>query len=606
MIKKIENIFKEAFVTFKRFPIEILIAVVGSLSAIYLVDLTYDQHDYPIQNLLHTCLVGLTFALSVSIYSERKKFDIKTKAILQAVVVALLVAYYFYLPQDELPLVYIIRALALFIAFHLLVSFSAFVQRAELLGFWEFNKQLFVNILISGLYSGVLYVGLSLALVAIDNLFNANLDSKIYAYLFITLAGIFNTWFFLSKFPEDYENLEQNMEYPKGLKLFTQYVLLPLVVIYLVILYFYEFKIILEWQLPMGWVSYLVIAFSIAGILALLLVYPLQYSDENKWVRVFTRSFYWALFPLIGLFFVAIVKRVAEYGITENRYFLILLAFWLLATSVYLLIDKLKNIKIIPISLAVIALLSIVGPWGAFSVSKYSQLSRLEKLLSENNLLKDGKIVPLKDTISFEAQKEISSKIDYLVTTHGIFSLEKLFAKPMQQIIDSTVSKYSQSDRILKEMNLEYVSRWQAEPENNFNYNNYNVNITNVSTFDYMIDFNYSDYSQDKNVHTQGDSYDSLGVDLKFDFSIQTYTIVHQEDSVNMNIASLLDDLAKSYKSYESDIPLKMFVATKETTTFKAKLIFSYINGTKKEKQYVINNLSGKLLIGKKQLTKEE
>jgi len=606
MIKKIENIFKEAFVTFKRFPIEILIAVVGSVSAIYLVDLTYDQHDYPIQNLLHTCLVGLTFALSVSIYSERKKFDIKTKAILQAVVVALLVAYYFYLPQDELPLVYIIRALALFIAFHLLVSFSAFVQRAELLGFWEFNKQLFVNILISGLYSGVLYVGLSLALVAIDNLFNANLDSKIYAYLFITLAGIFNTWFFLSKFPEDYENLEQNMEYPKGLKLFTQYVLLPLVVIYLVILYFYEFKIILEWQLPMGWVSYLVIAFSIAGILALLLVYPLQYSDENKWVRVFTRSFYWALFPLIGLFFVAIVKRVAEYGITENRYFLILLAFWLLATSVYLLIDKLKNIKIIPISLAVIALFSIVGPWGAFSVSKYSQLSRLEKLLSENNLLKDGKIVPLKDTISFEAQKEISSKIDYLVTTHGIFSLEKLFAKPMQQIIDSTVSKYSQSDRILKEMNLEYVSRWQAEPENNFNYNNYNVNITNVSTFDYMIDFNYSDYSQDKNVHTQGDSYDSLGVDLKFDFSNQTYTIVHQEDSVNINIASLLDDLAKSYKSYESDIPLKMFVATKETTTFKAKLIFSYINGTKKEKQYVINNLSGKLLIGKKQLTKEE
>jgi len=606
MIKKIENIFKEAFVTFKRFPIEILIAVVGSVSAIYLVDLTYDQHDYPIQNLLHTCLVGLTFALSVSIYSERKKFDIKTKAILQAVVVALLVAYYFYLPQDELPLVYIIRALALFIAFHLLVSFSAFVQRAELLGFWEFNKQLFVNILISGLYSGVLYVGLSLALVAIDNLFNANLDSKIYAYLFITLAGIFNTWFFLSKFPEDYENLEQNMEYPKGLKLFTQYVLLPLVVIYLVILYFYEFKIILEWQLPMGWVSYLVIAFSIAGILALLLVYPLQYSDENKWVRVFTRSFYWALFPLIGLFFVAIVKRVAEYGITENRYFLILLAFWLLATSVYLLIDKLKNIKIIPISLAVIALLSIVGPWGAFSVSKYSQLSRLEKLLSENNLLKDGKIIPLKDTISFEAQKEISSKIDYLVTTHGIFSLEKLFAKPMQQIIDSTVSKYSQSDRILKEMNLEYVSRWQAEPENNFNYNNYNVNITNVSTFDYMIDFNYSDYSQDKNVHTQGDSYDSLGVDLKFDFSNQTYTIVHQEDSVNINIASLLDDLAKSYKSYESDIPLKMFVATKETTTFKAKLIFSYINGTKKEKQYVINNLSGKLLIGKKQLTKEE
>lgn len=599
MIEKIDYIFKEAFATFKRFPLEILLAIIGTGAAIYMVDLSYEEHAYPIQNLLHTCLIGLTFALSVTIFAERRKFEWKIKLIFQLAVAALLVGYYFYLPQDELPLVYIIRALALFVAFHLLVAFAAFTGKGELLSFWEFNKQLFVNILIAALYSGVLYIGLSLALLAINELFNADLDSKIYAYLFFTLSGIFNTWFFLSKFPKDYDTLEQNMEYPKGLKLFTQYVLLPLVVIYLFILYFYEFKIILEWQLPMGWVSYLVIAFSIAGILALLLVYPLQYSDENKWVKVFTRWFYWALFPLIGLFFVAVFKRVVEYGITENRYFLIILALWLLATAIYLLINKLRNIKIIPISLSIIAFMAIVGPWSAFSVSKYSQLSRLEDLLEKNKMLENGKIVPLKDTISFEVQKEISSKIEYLVQTHGIFSLEKLFAKSMHQIIDSTVSKYSQTNVILKEMNLEYVSRWQEQPENNFSYNNYFLNSLQVSGFDYLLEFNYSNYSPDNNTRVQEENYDSLAVNLKYDFSNNIYTIHYQKDSVKINANELINLLNKNYKSYESDIPLKAFELKKAATTFSVKIIFSYINGTKQNDSLIVNNISGKLLIGK-------
>ena len=46
---------------------------------------------------------------------------------------------------------------------------------------------------------------------------------------------------------------------------------------------------------------------------------------EHRWVRTYTRGFYVALLPAIVMLWLAIGKRVAQYGITERRYFLIVL-----------------------------------------------------------------------------------------------------------------------------------------------------------------------------------------------------------------------------------------------------------------------------------------
>ncbi|MBK9320884.1 MAG: DUF4153 domain-containing protein [Bacteroidetes bacterium] len=115
-----------------------------------------------------------------------------------------------------------------------------------------------------------------------------------------------------------FSRLEKENDYPNGLRIFTQFVLLPLVTIYLGILYVYELKILITMNWPRGWVSYLVIGFSTAGILALLLVWPLRNDDRYKWVKTFTRLFYIALLPLIALLFFSIYIRVKEYGITET------------------------------------------------------------------------------------------------------------------------------------------------------------------------------------------------------------------------------------------------------------------------------------------------
>src|SRR5690606_9660628 len=200
--------------------------------------------------------------------------------------------------------------------------------------------------------------------------------------------------------------LEKEGKYPVVLKFFTQYVLIPLLCIYVVILYFYSGKILINWELPRGWVSYLILAYSIVGILALLLVHPLKENTDKSWIRIFSKVFYFTLIPLIVLLFVAIFTRVLEYGYTEPRYYVLLLSIWLSAVVLYFIFRKSPSIKFIPISLFCFGTFALIFPYlNAFSVAKRSQKNQLEKILTQNNLLKNGKIdftKEVQDTVATE------------------------------------------------------------------------------------------------------------------------------------------------------------------------------------------------------------
>src|SRR5690606_39092070 len=115
-------------------------------------------------------------------------------------------------------------------------------------------------------------------------------------------------------------------QYPKGLKIFTQYVLIPLMTIYLGILLVYETKILLEWEMPKGIVATLILGYAVFGILSLLLVWPIKGDDGNRWVQLFARFFYLMMIPLIILLVLAVYTRVSSYGFTEERYILVVLA----------------------------------------------------------------------------------------------------------------------------------------------------------------------------------------------------------------------------------------------------------------------------------------
>lgn len=172
-----------------------------------------------------------------------------------------------------------------------------------------------------------------------------------------------STFIFLLFNAKGLSNLEKESQYPVILKFFTQFVLIPLLIIYLVILYFYSGKILLAWELPRGWVTYLVMAFSIVGILALLLVYPLKEIKAKSWVVIFSKVFYYSLLPLLILLFTAIFTRVLQYGFTEARYYVLVLAIWLATLTIYYIFYKKASIKFIPISLFCFGIFGLLFPF---------------------------------------------------------------------------------------------------------------------------------------------------------------------------------------------------------------------------------------------------
>jgi hypothetical protein len=242
-----------------------------------------------------TASIGIPLFFSASIIAAKRKFNVRDKRLLMLLVAVLLVIIYFTLPNAEsthnTALPYVKYAIYNITA-HLMVSFIPFIFNKQINGFWQHNKILFIRIWTSALFSGVLYVGLALALVSMKLLFEIDINEKLYFDIYIFIAGIFNTWFFLSGIPEDFDELDSIEVYPKGLKIFSQYILLSLLGLYLVILYFYGGKILLSWDWPKGIVSYLIICVSILGILTFLLLYPYGNQSGNEWIKKSSKLFY--------------------------------------------------------------------------------------------------------------------------------------------------------------------------------------------------------------------------------------------------------------------------------------------------------------------------
>jgi len=232
----VELIIHQAAKAFRRFPMALVCAILSAALIIFMIDENFDLKDnvewfYTLQ----TLWLGMVAFVGLAVFTQRYTMRNSTVIPLNVAVVALMV-YYFFAQPDFFTVKSVARFIILVIAAHLGVSFAPFLVNTEVNGFWQYNKSLFIRYLTSAIYSAVLYIGLSVALLAIRTLFNIDFDEKIYVYLFVTIAVVLNTWFFLSGVPSRIIGLEQVREYPKGLRIFTQYVLLPLVVIYLIIL----------------------------------------------------------------------------------------------------------------------------------------------------------------------------------------------------------------------------------------------------------------------------------------------------------------------------------------------------------------------------------
>lgn len=133
-IPSLRQLFTGLKVTLKRFPLEILVSVIGSIAFMLLIETHYDQkfEKELLLGIMLSSLLGLTLFLSASLYAERKNLSVKNSILLKTFAVALVFGLFFFLkPIDSI--VSVFRYGFLVVAFHLLVSFTPFIGEKILL-----------------------------------------------------------------------------------------------------------------------------------------------------------------------------------------------------------------------------------------------------------------------------------------------------------------------------------------------------------------------------------------------------------------------------------------------------------------------------------------
>jgi hypothetical protein len=512
-----QSILNSAQRTIVRFPLESITAQVGLVTTILLSE----QEDHTpnfnfYAKIALSCSLCLVSFLSISLYfSENQKRLVR---FVSSLFVGIAVCAFVFQFSEKITKVEILQFIVLNIALHLLVSFSAFIKNYNQESFWEFNKQLFLRILLTGLYSFVLFAGLSLAILAVNQLFGVELYEKIYFHLWLIIVIGFSTIFFLAGVPDiNSSNPQLTLNYPNGLKKFTQFVLLPLISIYLGILVIYEIKILINLTLPVGWVSYLILVFALFGILSFLLVYPIANQKENRWMHTFNRWFYYLLVPLLGLLFWAILYRINLYGITHERYYVLILSLWLSSVVIYFIFQKQPKIKFIPISLFFTGIISIVGPQSADAISKKSQLSRLESYITTIQ----------KGELNDEQKKDLSSIVDFIASNYGIDAMIPLAKGKLGQL--KTNHKAPNSIEIMKALGTTYVSRYEDSKPNEEQYHYYynGTTIENIHGYDFSISANkFGKTNHSGNITIGNTKYDIKTVTKKYGLDLQINTEV--------------------------------------------------------------------------------
>jgi uncharacterized membrane protein YeaQ/YmgE (transglycosylase-associated protein family) len=263
----------------------------------------------------------------------------------------------------------------------------------------------------------------------------------------------------------------------------------PMVFGYLLILYAYFGKMIVEQTVPNGILAYLISGFVGAGVVTYLVSWPLRNTGAAQ-LRLFHKIFFSALIIPVGFHFFAIWERIGAYGVTEQRYFILLTAVWFMMIALGNMFRKMP-IKAIPATLAILFIFASFGPWGAVSVSGISQYSRLEALLVKHDLLKDGKVHKASVEIPFEDRVSMSSIVDYLCNTQRHEMVYQFFERPEEEYRRNRCSAYN---LVKEQLGFDYVYRHSNHDQNdNFSFwnNNYKQPVRDIQSYDYYIKGGY-------------------------------------------------------------------------------------------------------------------
>ena len=407
----------------KRFPISILFVV--GLAVLFFVAVNGDFDDISYQLWIFFS-IGAFISITATLSAEDHFNNLKT-CVVTLFAVLFWGVYCFFLPEksDDIQISKGIEIFVIGGAAFSAMLFISFPKKNKDRAFWNFTVQTLSQMALACIFGAILFGGLSLALVAIDNLFNVSIDGKIYGNLAVICFALFTPIYFLANIPDKTEKHNDEILYTKIQKILALYILTPILTVYAVILYAYLFKIVVAWELPNGWVSWLVSALALGGLLVIAILYPVREQEKNKVITFISRWFGLLILPLLVLMTVGIFRRIGDYGITINRGYILLLNLWFYGIYIYIFSTQLRHIKWILISFVTVALISSVGFWSVSNITKKSLTKEVSTVLNQQVSAEEARAI-----FAAMTQKENSrmrSTLDYLYIKFGKESIQPFF-----------------------------------------------------------------------------------------------------------------------------------------------------------------------------------
>lgn len=362
---------------------------------------------------------------------------------------------------DELVLFTILWLAGLF----LMIGVSPYLKSRDSLSLWFFNETINIGTL-TAIFAGVVWgAGLSGALGAVELLFGVNVSGDFYATIWALIGFFFIPLYALSWVPRRFTFTDADCHAPPQVAFIINWILAPLVVLYLVILYAYFIKLIATQTLPIEMASWLIAGFGGAGVFTYLCGWPLR-ETGGPMLRFVCRYFFWAMIIPAILQLWAIGLRIHDFGVTEQRYMIAACGVWLLGVSAVYAGRPNMPIKYIILSLVAVLFVASLDGIGARALGVQSQMSRLKALIATYDLRADKKT-----TLPFKEQSNLSSIIEYLVRHGGQRDLIKRFPH-LTKLKGGRVG----AAEVVQALGVQYIDPYQRQesccqgPEGEFNF----------------------------------------------------------------------------------------------------------------------------------------
>jgi hypothetical protein len=453
ILKKInvENFKKSLMEIYSCFPLSALISLLAFILIVTILrfsDVLNQDFENILLKLFISLAIGFFFSLSLYSYAESREFKKSKKNFYQIFTFIFILLFYYFFDEglfsgDQAETaVYIILTIIGVVAFLFIArymeKFSVKTSTQE--GFYVSSYLLVVKFIMSAIVGLASMLLGFLALTAVFTLFEVEFlkQGNWFGYWAGFSWVLFAPYFFLANLAVNEKDSSPEMDQFISNKFYSfliNFVALPAIYIYFVILYAYTIKVLLNFSdWPRGEVSWMVILFSFFGHLVYFASFA--FVSRFKHAGLFRKILPTAVLLQTPMLFYSIGLRINQYDLTINRYLVVVFGLWLVFLSLYFIISKKKDLSMPFYSLLVTVIIMSIGPWSVYLVPEWRQFTRLENNLHAANILKDGRLVPLESyrDIDAELSGNIYGGIEYLCNFHGCDTLDSIFKEKIEEI----------------------------------------------------------------------------------------------------------------------------------------------------------------------------